>query len=166
MDVSNSAGISLPATFDSAGRARRFTLRHLHDWGCDEIGDDARLVVSELVTNMVRHAPHGGYLKLMLGPDRVRISMTDHGQGTIAQREPAPEEPSGRGLLIVERLSHRWGVDLGPDDRGHTVWCDLSFDPRSSARGRDARTPRSTLPRQGVVDATPVAVPPMELNGG
>ncbi len=160
MDIASSAGMSLPPSFAAAGRARRFAARHLHEWGCDELADDARLLVSELVTNMVRHAPHGGYLKLMLGTDRVRISMTDHGDGDIAAHRPAPGAPGGRGLLVVEQLAVSWGVDRGPDDRGHTVWCDL---PRTPQRRPPAQRAEGA---QGVVDATPVAAPPTELNGG
>ncbi len=164
MDIANSAGMSLPPSFASAARARRFAARHLHEWGCDELTEDARLIVSELVTNMVRHAPHGGYLKLMAGPDRVRITMTDHGDGDIAARRPDPHAASGRGLLIVQEVAAAWGVEQGPDDRGHTVWCDLprTPEPRRTTR-RAAAGPRRG---QGVVDATPVAAPPTELNGG
>lgn len=140
MEIANSAGISLPASVDAASRARRFTLRHLHEWGCDDICDDARLIVSELVTNMVRHAPHGGYLKLMLATDHLRITMTDHGHGDIAPLDPAPDEPSGRGLLIVQRLASRWGVDCGPEQRGHTVWCDLRHEPGRPRHGRAVRS--------------------------
>ncbi len=163
MEIANSAGISLPASLDAAARARRFTRRHLHEWGCDDIADDAQLVVSELVTNMVHHAPHGGYLKLTLGTDRVRVAMTDHGHGVIDRRSPAPHETSGRGLLIVDRLATRWGVDDGVDERGHTVWCDLPHRPLAVRRPRERGEARSP---QGVVEATPVAAPPIELNGG
>jgi hypothetical protein len=116
---------------------------------------------------MVRHAPHGGYLKLMLGPDVVRIEMTDHGQGVISRRDPEPDDPTGRGLIIVDRLAERWGVEQGPDGRGHTVWCDLAYQDAPRRRTKGRRRNGAVAPAgQGVVEATPVAAPPMELNGG
>lgn len=125
MRIATSAGISLPASLDAVTRARRFALHHLHDWGCDAVCEDAQLIVSELVTNMVRHAPYGGYLKLAMLSDRVRITMTDHGDGIVERRIPPPGEPGGWGLLVVERLATAWGVELAPETRGHTVWCEL-----------------------------------------
>lgn len=78
--------------------------------------DDVRLLVSELVTNSVRHSgsPAGSKVGLAVSatPDIVRVTVTDAGQGF----EPTPRsrprtEAGGWGLHLVDRLAHRWGVD-------------------------------------------------------
>jgi anti-sigma regulatory factor (Ser/Thr protein kinase) len=89
--------------------------------------DDLRLLVSELVTNSVRHAGlHDSQtieLKVMLLEETVRVEVHDQGHGF----EPAPrtarsEDESGWGLYLVSRLSDRWGVT---SDGVTRVWFEL-----------------------------------------
>jgi anti-sigma regulatory factor (Ser/Thr protein kinase) len=92
-----------------------------------ELLDDIRLLVSELVTNSVRHS--GGTatgtvgLAVRVAPDRVRIEVTDPGAGFEPKaREPGQSQSSGWGLYLVDHLSDRWGVSR----RGHTkVWFEM-----------------------------------------
>jgi anti-sigma regulatory factor (Ser/Thr protein kinase) len=83
------------------------------------LGDQARanleLIVSELVTNTVRHGsePVGGELSVALRRDGERVSGEVCGRGpafTWAAHDPALEEPGGLGLMIVDRISDRWGI--------------------------------------------------------
>ena len=99
---------------------------------------DAELVVSELVTNSVRHANVRGHeavtLEILTLDDRVRIAVTDPGS-KLKPRSVAPDPgtPGGFGLFLVETLSDSWGV--GRDGVGPTrVWCELLFD-RSRVAG-------------------------------
>jgi anti-sigma regulatory factor (Ser/Thr protein kinase) len=98
--------------------------------GFDELLDlgvfyDASLCVSELVTNAVLHAdiPPEEELRLDVAIDgeTLRVVVTDPGNGF---RRPAatPGDESGWGLYIVDRLSHRWGVER---DRGTRVWFEM-----------------------------------------
>jgi anti-sigma regulatory factor (Ser/Thr protein kinase) len=89
--------------------------------------EDLRLLVSELVTNSVRHAGLGASqtieLKVKLSTDTVRVEVNDQGSGF----EPAPRTPdsdveSGWGLYLVSRLSDRWGVT---SDGVTRVWFEL-----------------------------------------
>lgn len=120
-----SAGVSLPATRAAAPRARRFVERHLRRWGCDRLVDDALLLASELVNNMVEHSPHGGFLSIALRSDRVRITLIDHGDGQIEVATGAPVDEARRGLLIVSKVAVAWGVEAELGAKGHAVWCDL-----------------------------------------
>lgn len=88
--------------------------------------DDLRLLVTELVTNAMKHA--GGWIELRLiaEPDVVRVEVTDAGEGFDPNDRPDPdvESTQGRGLLLVEQLASRWGVQRGPENK---VWFELQL---------------------------------------
>jgi anti-sigma regulatory factor (Ser/Thr protein kinase) len=78
---------------------------------------DMRLLVSELVTNSVRHARNGREEELELtvsvSARAIHVSVVDHGPGFAASpRQPDDDPGSGWGLFLVEQLSDRWGVEL------------------------------------------------------
>ncbi|MFL6040395.1 MAG: ATP-binding protein, partial [Gaiellales bacterium] len=87
---------------------------------------DARLLVTELVTNAVRHAPAATEgrvaLRLTLGAGGLRIEVSDPGRGFEPQIESTSPD-GGRGLMIVRELSDRWGIRANPTT---TVWCTLA----------------------------------------
>jgi anti-sigma regulatory factor (Ser/Thr protein kinase) len=86
-----------------------------------------RLLVTELVSNSVRHAnSQTVLLKVLVGRSVVLTEVTDHGPGFDpgqADPEPEPGAESGWGLFLVERLAHRWGVSHGDDST--RVWFEL-----------------------------------------
>lgn len=110
----------------SIARARRHVGQMLAENGApDELVGDAQLVVSELVTNAIIHAHPPVALDVALTPDGVRIAVTDHHPGALPELiEPASSSTDGRGMLIVERLSSRWGVS--PSDDCKVVWAELT----------------------------------------
>lgn len=92
--------------------------------------DDARLVVTELLGNALRHArpTDAGCLVLTMSvlPDAVRLAVADGGSATVPRLlNPASLATSGRGLGIVGTLTREWGV-VGEDD-GNTVFGVLSI---------------------------------------
>lgn len=90
------------------------------------------LMVSELATNCVRHSRTAFEVVIARRRDEVRIEVSDRAGGRPTVRSPGPEEPSGRGLKIVDMLSDAWGVDY-LSDRGKTVWCIVSATAASAA---------------------------------
>jgi anti-sigma regulatory factor (Ser/Thr protein kinase) len=90
--------------------------------------EDLRLLVSELVTNSVRHAGLEKMqtieLKVKLLPDTVRVEVNDQGTGfTPTPRNDRSEDQSGWGLYLVSRLADRWGVS---SDGVTRVWFELT----------------------------------------
>ncbi|MGH2894538.1 MAG: ATP-binding protein [Solirubrobacteraceae bacterium] len=128
--------LEIPGGAGAPGRARRLTSHHLMHVD-RTIASDAELIVSELVTNSVRHAGVESdrmvTLGLLLLDEHLRITVTDPG----CDFEPRlltenADGLGGHGLRLVAQLSASWGV--GRDAVGATqVWCDLVLGP---GRGR------------------------------
>jgi serine/threonine-protein kinase RsbW len=94
---------------------------------------DVQLLVSELVTNAVRHAnlDHGDVIGLVveLADHKLRVEVHDPGGGFVPTApSPDPARPSGWGLYLVAELADRWGVD---SDERTLVWFEL--DRRAAA---------------------------------
>jgi serine/threonine-protein kinase RsbW len=105
----------LPVSPEAASAARH-ALDDLGDAVPDARLRDVRLLVSEVVTNAVRHAnlAAGDAIELIVELDRgtLRVEVHDPGGGFVP-RAPAPDptRPSGWGLYLVAELADRWGVD-------------------------------------------------------
>lgn len=120
--------LDLPPTADSVGRARAV----VRDVGAGLPGDvlaDAELLVSELMSNAVRHG--GGAIRLTasLHAGGLTVAVFDAGTEQPQMRSEDPERTvaSGRGLRMVEQLAAEWGVDVGDD--GKTVWFRMLAAP-------------------------------------
>jgi anti-sigma regulatory factor (Ser/Thr protein kinase) len=121
---------NLPARPGSAAEARRAVRAlPLSEADCETIV----LLVSELVTNAIRHAGSSAHdpsafdqsidLHVSHRDGHVRIAVRDNGPGFSDRDLGAPREHGGLGLMVVEALAKRWGVDREPD--GCTVWCTV-----------------------------------------
>jgi anti-sigma regulatory factor (Ser/Thr protein kinase) len=91
-----------------------------------DLRDDIRLLVSEVVTNSVIHGSPEADAEVELDVwatgDAVRVAVKDSGPGFEPPQAPRRPEYSGWGLMMVDQLADRWGVDLD----GHTeVWFEL-----------------------------------------
>jgi anti-sigma regulatory factor (Ser/Thr protein kinase) len=84
-----------------------------------------RLLVTELVSNSVRHAASDTVvLRIVVGRAAVLTEVTDEGPGfDPAETDPRASDESGWGLFLVERLAHRWGVSR--EDQATRVWFEL-----------------------------------------
>lgn len=109
-----------PRRPESVAAARRFAIEALAQID-PQARDAVELMVSELATNAVQHARTAFDLTIRYARGEVRVEVTDSSGGRPTMRSPAPDEPSGRGLQIVNMLSHDWGVERGTGS-GKTVW--------------------------------------------
>lgn len=118
--------LDLGAEPEEVGRARRRVRSCLTAWGLAEVADPVLLVLSELVTNAVRHAPCRVIeLTATAGDTELLIEVRDGSQNPpVMSPEPEPEGESGRGLHIVQLLSSRWGW-TPHDDGTKTAWAVL-----------------------------------------
>ncbi len=140
----------LPPTPRGARQARLLAVRQLRDWELPL--DPAEHVVAELAANAATHGRVPGRnfrLTLYVVGGTLRIEVTD----TCGNRLPRPQHPaaaagSGRGLLLVEALTDRWGVVREQRPR-KTIWAELDLVPEpehgsscSGARGALSQEPR------------------------
>lgn len=120
--VSNAASCALPAHHEAVRQARHFTRKTLGQWDADESFDDVCLVVSELVTNALRHAlPPNTARPGEEQPAAVRLHLLRWTERLVcAVRDPSTDSPvaratddfsaeSGRGLFLVDSFSDSWG---------------------------------------------------------
>lgn len=121
------AAWTFPADPGAVRAARTAVRNRLSAWNLDGLADVAALLVSELVTNALRHAT---------GPIGVRLVRPDAADGVLLVEvsDPLPDPPrervaalddeSGRGLQLVAHAARRWGTR--PGATGKTVWFELS----------------------------------------
>ncbi|MFV0133836.1 ATP-binding protein [Streptomyces sp. HMX87] len=118
---------TFPAQPDAVRTARTVVRGRLRGWGLDNVGDITALLVSELVTNALRHAtgPIGVRLVRPTGLDGVlRVEVSDPLPDPPRERVAQPEDEGGRGLQLVASAARRWGTR--PGEAGKTVWFELS----------------------------------------
>ena len=131
--MTEASALLLPFTPSSVGVARRHLVSDLIEAGvCATAVTDAALVISELVSNALRHAqplPGAGIrVAWDLDTDSVRVAVSDGGGSTRPELgELTPTTTGGRGLRIVARLSRRWGTFR--DEEGTTVWAEVLVMP-------------------------------------
>jgi anti-sigma regulatory factor (Ser/Thr protein kinase) len=131
MEVGTSSVQMLPYTASSVGVARRRLIGDLTEAGVYEAtACDAGLVLSELISNALRHATPlpGGLIRVSwcLNDDCIEVAVSDGGGPTVPMvNKPAANAVGGRGLGIVDRLSLRWGVYARQDGDETTVWAAL-----------------------------------------
>ncbi|MDH6515481.1 serine phosphatase RsbU (regulator of sigma subunit)/anti-sigma regulatory factor (Ser/Thr protein kinase) [Streptomyces sp. SAI-135] len=110
------------------GRARAVVREQLHDWGLARLADGAELMVSELVTNALRHS-HSRPVELRLVREDTllcEVDDDDHDLPNLLSAGPTDEQ--GRGLRVVSTLAREWGASRTKS--GKTVWFELTLPRR------------------------------------
>jgi anti-sigma regulatory factor (Ser/Thr protein kinase) len=126
--------VALAAVPESVKQARDFAVAVLGAWGLTALGDEVRLVVSELVTNALRHAAgHAAgsppiRLSFLCTGGRLTCAVADPCDQIPVPRQPDSAAQGGRGLYLVEAFSHSWS--WAPlSSHGKVVWaCFLCPD--------------------------------------
>ncbi|MER6155748.1 SpoIIE family protein phosphatase [Streptomyces sp. NPDC001868] len=115
----------LPADPARVSEVRSAALRQLADWGLDEAAFAAELMLSELVTNAIRHG--GGPIRVRLLRDRSLICEVSDTSSTAPHlRRAATTDEGGRGLFLVAQLSQSWGTRYTPE--GKVIWAECGLD--------------------------------------
>ncbi|MFI6878448.1 SpoIIE family protein phosphatase [Streptomyces sp. NPDC050400] len=115
--------------------AARQQLRELlHDWADEDQVDSAVLLISEMVTNVLVHTDGDALMIAEVtgdgeGPRRMRVEVADASDDLPHRRRPGELASSGRGLVLMELLAQRWGVD--PRGEGKSIWFEL-YEPSDS----------------------------------
>ena len=116
-------GRSFKADRRAPGAARN-ALGSLHASIDPELAEDVRLLVSELVTNSLRHTGSSDIeLEVWCSEQLVRVAVSDRGAGFELAGAPRPGDASGWGLFMVDRLADRWGIET---DGATCVWFELA----------------------------------------
>ena len=135
--------IDIAATAEAPGKARRWLddcpeLRRL-----GQVAFDVRLLVTELVSNSVRHAgareDDQVSITLKLSSACVRVEVSDAGDGFVIPERPQKRNADGgRGLQILAAVAHRWGIGRS---KPVSVWFEIDLERAGSATGA-ARVPQ------------------------
>jgi serine phosphatase RsbU (regulator of sigma subunit)/anti-sigma regulatory factor (Ser/Thr protein kinase) len=125
IDAESVAAWELSLEPREAARARRLVRGQLRSWGLAGVTATMELLVSEVVTNAVRHA-HGRRAELRLvraGSLLCEVADEDHTLPTL--RDARPDDELGRGLRVVSSLAREWGTSRTTD--GKTVWFEMAL---------------------------------------
>lgn len=128
--------------------ARTIVRQALTDWNMAELADDAELVTGELLVNVLLHTEGGAVLTLEVLPEpvrRVRLSVQDRSSAWPRRRTPGETATSGRGLLLLDAVTTRWGIE--PRGEGKAVWCEI---------GPSARPVSDPVPEDAAESVDPV----------
>jgi len=104
-------------------------------WGLGHLADVACLLVTELVSNMVRHAPSASELTIRQQGGAVRIGVTDDDPHPPVLQYRPPLAESGRGLALVDALASAWGSHAVAGRPGKVVWFELPAVPGADHHG-------------------------------
>lgn len=143
--------MELQALPSRIGQVRRIVSAQLRYWHLDPLIDQAALGVTELLTNVHRHAQPDKVctVEIELLLDRLTVSVHDHDPRLPEVRDAEPFETCGRGLAMVAAVSESWGV-RPRGDSGKVVWFTLPAPTSAVAMP-------STYPAYGVTASDPFA---------
>lgn len=127
--------LTLPPVPRAVRASRQWVRETLTRWRLADVAEPAEQLVSELVTNAMRHAHDGAsvVVLLMYAAGKVRMEVRDRDPVNLPLvKVPASLDVGGRGLVLVEALSDHWGVRV--TESGKSVWCELTASPRIPRR--------------------------------
>ena len=116
----------LPARLASVAVARHFADEAGRAMGCNDGTEHVQLLVSELVSNVVRHAGTPVEVTLYRNDGRLRVEVHDDDPTPprIAASRPDAFDVGGRGMFLVDALASAWGIEHQPN--GKTIWFEVA----------------------------------------
>ena len=130
--------VSLATEPTAPGIGRR-SIEVIQSFADSAVVDDVKLLVSELITNSVKHAAAGvgGRIDLVVEvlEDTVLVSVRDTGGGFEHRPRRRGSRRSGWGLFLVQELSDRWGIERLADE-GTAVWFEIARHSPESGRAQ------------------------------
>uniref|UniRef100_A0AAU2JL48 ATP-binding protein n=1 Tax=Streptomyces sp. NBC_00049 TaxID=2903617 RepID=A0AAU2JL48_9ACTN len=155
--------VELQALPPRIGQIRRIVSAQLRHWQLDPLIDRAALGVTELLSNVHRHAQPNKTciveIELRLGRLTVSVIDSDPRLPVLREMQAGALETCGRGLALVEAVSEAWGARHQADGPGKVVWFSLTAAPAPAPRPLriDARPVRESA-RAALVAVDPGAV--------
>jgi serine phosphatase RsbU (regulator of sigma subunit)/anti-sigma regulatory factor (Ser/Thr protein kinase) len=128
LDESRVATWKLGGGLETVSQARAWARGVVASWDVEPLAELAELLVSELVTNALRHASGPIELTALLLDEIITLAVSDADQPLPRLRKVNDADEGGRGLQLVSMLASRWGAR--PTAEGKVVWCDLPL-PRT-----------------------------------
>ncbi|MCX4970112.1 ATP-binding protein [Streptomyces sp. NBC_00654] len=125
---------TFPCEPSTAEIGRKLVRSVLDMWCLDGLADRAALIATELIANAARHTPCHEIRLIVTQPSatRVRVGVVDQEPSRLPALSRADDnEESGRGLLLIDALSDRWGCDLhgsGMSPWAKEVWAELHLE--------------------------------------
>lgn len=105
-------------------RVRRIVAAHMRYWGWARAVDEAVLCVTELLTNVRKHADSNDCVLLLeLSASGMRIVVSDDSPELPVLSEPDWDSENGRGMFLLDSTAHAWGAV--PTSSGKDVWVEL-----------------------------------------
>ncbi|MFF8945688.1 SpoIIE family protein phosphatase [Streptomyces sp. NPDC014864] len=122
----------VPGDPDALSDTRHVIRSTVRAWGARERSEEIELVADELITNALMHTEGAAIvtLRVLTGTDRrLRVEVEDSSSALPRRREPGEAGVSGRGLLLVDRLTDVWGVEARGG--GKCMWCEFVVPERA-----------------------------------
>lgn len=126
LDPDQVASWEFEAEPSAVSTARSLAVAQMALWGLGQEAGATELIVSELVTNAVLHG--SGRIRLrLIRHQGLTCEVHDASYSSPRQRHPRATDESGRGLLLVDQLSRRWGTRYTPE--GKLIWAEPHLTP-------------------------------------
>ncbi|MEU3217530.1 SpoIIE family protein phosphatase [Streptomyces sp. NPDC006971] len=116
---------------EALSAARHMIRAAVRAWGARVRADEVELAADELMTNALIHTDGGAIvtIRVLTGPERrLRIDVEDRSSALPRRRDAGETGVSGRGLMLVDRLTDLWGVESR--GTGKCVWCEFVIPGR------------------------------------
>ncbi|WP_055556580.1 ATP-binding protein [Streptomyces sp. NBRC 110028] len=155
--------MELQALPSRIGQVRRIVSAQLRYWHLDPLIDPAALGVTELLTNVHRHAEPDKQctVEIALMLDRLTVSVRDQDPRLPRVRACDPVSTHGRGLALVAAVSQTWGMRVRDDGAGKVVWFSLAVPQPAAVTGSPyaAHGAARTAPPHRATVSRPAAAP-------